>query len=51
MVMGDRISYVVSLDYYDFTFDVDEVGAGWRPSQNEIEMSGAAVQFGLRLQM
>jgi hypothetical protein len=50
ILMGDRVSYVLAFDYYSFTFDVDRVGAGWTPSDTEIDMSGPAVQFGLRLQ-
>lgn len=50
--MGDRISYIMSIDYYfDFEFDVKEgsVGPGWVASGNKIDMSGIAAQFGIRL--
>lgn len=51
VVMGDRISYVLSMDYYNLAFDISRVGDGWKPSdEDEIDMSGLAVQFGLRLQ-
>ncbi len=49
-IFGDRVSYVLSADYYSLTFDVNEIAPGWVANNSEIEMSGVAAQFGLRLQ-
>lgn len=49
LTMGDRVSYVFSADYFSTVFDVDSVGAGWVANDDEIDLSGFAVQFGLRL--
>jgi hypothetical protein len=50
LTAGDRISYLLSLDYMSISFDVDKTGAGVTPSKNKLNMSGLAVQFGMRIQ-
>lgn len=52
IVAGDRISYLLSVDYMSMSFDVDAKGPGVIVSDNkrELDMSGLAVQFGLRVQ-
>lgn len=49
---GDRISYLLSVDYMSMSFDIDAMGSGVAVSDNkrELDMSGLAVQFGLRVQ-
>ncbi len=45
--MGDKISYFLSVDYMSMSFDA--VGRdGWTASDNELDMSGVAIQFGIR---
>ena len=52
IIMGDRISYILSVDYLSLSFDTTGFAPGWstEDSQDKIDMSGVAVQFGLRLQ-
>jgi hypothetical protein len=47
-VMGDKVSYSLTLDYVSLAFDVDEVGPGWTASDDELDLSGIAVKFGVR---
>ena len=47
VTMGDKISYILSLDYIRSVFDVTPV-EGWTPSDDELDLSGFAVQFGFR---
>lgn len=47
---GDRIAYLFSVDYMSMSFDVDTHGTDVQHSKNELDMSGLAVQFGLRVQ-
>jgi hypothetical protein len=47
---GDRIAYLLSVDYMSMSFDVNSTGPGVVPNKNELDMSGLAVQFGLRVQ-
>ena len=49
LAMGDKISYVLSVDYFSLAFDVAPI-AGWEPSDDEINMSGVGLQFGVRAQ-
>ena len=50
-MMGDKIAYLLSVDYVAAKFDITEVGAGWTASDpNMLNMSGIAVQFGVRAQ-
>jgi hypothetical protein len=52
IVAGDRISYLLSIDYMSISFDIDTKGPGVEVSNNKdkVDMSGLAVQFGLRVQ-
>ena len=50
LTMGDKISYILSADYIHTVFDVKSTGAGWTASDDEIDLSGLAVQFGFRAQ-
>lgn len=50
LATGDRISYLLSLDYAVMSVDVDRVGAGWTVNQSELDLSGISVQFGIRTQ-
>jgi hypothetical protein len=44
---GDRIAYLMSIDYFSAVFDVEDLPAGIRASSDELDMSGIAVQFGV----
>jgi hypothetical protein len=48
LVMGDKLSYILSVDYYQISFDVDRTGPGVTANNSEVDMSGIAVQFGVR---
>lgn len=50
VVAGDRVAYLLSVDYMRMVFDVESHGAAAIPSSEEMDMSGIAVQFGLRVQ-
>lgn len=47
---GDRIAYLLTVDYMSMQFDVSGKGPGVTTSSNELDLSGLAVQFGLRVQ-
>lgn len=47
---GDRIAYLLTIDYMSMSFDVTDTGEGVSPSGDKLDMSGLAVQFGLRVQ-
>jgi len=47
--MGDKISYVFSVDYFHMVLDIDPI-APWTPSDDEIDLTGVAFQFGVRAQ-
>jgi len=49
---GDKISYLVSVDYFSMAFDVDmaTLPANTTVSDKSLDMSGIAAQFGLRIQ-
>lgn len=49
LAMGDKISYVLSVDYFSLAFDVAPI-APWEASDAEINMSGLGLQFGVRAQ-
>jgi hypothetical protein len=38
---------MLSIDYVSATFDVEQTGSGWTTSDNELDMSGTAIQFGV----
>ena len=47
---GDKISYLLSLDYRYMSFDVKQLPAGVTASESSLNMSGISVQFGIRVQ-
>jgi hypothetical protein len=47
MAMGDKIKYLVSVDIIDATFDLN-TGAGVTTSESELDLTGLAIQFGVR---
>ena len=49
MIAGDRISYLLSVDYLSAAFDVDPSSTA-EASEPELDISGIAVQFGVRAQ-
>jgi hypothetical protein len=50
LAAGDRIAYMLSVDYIYAAFDVKETPAGVTASDDTLDMSGVAVQFGIRAQ-
>lgn len=46
---GDRIAYLLSADYFSAAFDVKGTGPGVTASNSSLDMSGIAVQFGVRV--
>ncbi|OGV66985.1 MAG: hypothetical protein A2498_09345 [Lentisphaerae bacterium RIFOXYC12_FULL_60_16] len=50
MVAGDRIAYLFSLDYVSLAFDAEPGSPGVTVSQAELDLSGIAIQFGVRSQ-
>ena len=48
LIMGDKISYLLSVDYFSAVLDVDRTGSGWTTSEDELDLSGFGVQFGFR---
>lgn len=49
LIAGDRISYLLSVDYLSAAFDVDPSSTA-TTSDSELDISGIAVQFGVRAQ-
>ncbi len=55
-IMGDKVSFVFSVDYLMAEIDVSNLDTdrrtpgGWTASDNKIDISGLAVQFGVRAQ-
>jgi hypothetical protein len=49
-VLGDKISYMLCVDYYDATFDVTRVGPEWKVTDDSVDLTNLAVQFGVRAQ-
>lgn len=47
VTVGDKVCYLFSLDYYNIAFDAKGLN-GWTPSQKTLDMSGLAIQFGIR---
>lgn len=47
---GERIIYMLSADYMSVAFDVDRMGPGVTASDDTLDLSGIAVQFGIRSQ-
>ncbi len=47
IIMGDRVRYLVNIDYITMDFDVNEP-LGVTPDDDEFELEGLAVQFGVR---
>ena len=47
---GDRIAYLLSIDYVSVAFDVASQPDGVTTSDRTLDMSGIAVQFGIRAQ-
>jgi len=47
IVMGDRVRYLVNIDYITMDFDVN-APLGVTPDDEEFELEGLAVQFGVR---
>jgi len=50
LATGERISYLLSIDYSSMSLPVSRVGENWTTNQNEIDLSGISVQFGIRTQ-
>lgn len=50
LIAGDRISYLLSVDYLSASFDVDTAASTAVASETELDISGIAVQFGVRAQ-
>ena len=50
LATGDRISYLLSLDYTRMKLNVSGVGGDWTVNRTELDMSGISVQFGIRTQ-
>ena len=50
LIAGDRISYLLSIDYLAAAFDVDTEASTAEASEPELDISGIAVQFGIRAQ-
>ena len=46
--MGDKIKYLVSVDFIDASFDVNDAAPGVQASNNKLDLSGLAIQFGVR---
>ncbi|MBA4386570.1 MAG: hypothetical protein C0404_01235 [Verrucomicrobia bacterium] len=52
LIAGDKISYLLSMDYLSLSFDAEK-GAGANAvslAKDKLDMSGIAVQFGIRAQ-
>ncbi len=49
LIAGDRISYLLSIDYLSAAFDVDPSSTA-EVTKPELDISGVAVQFGVRAQ-
>ncbi len=49
LIAGDRISYLLSVDYLSAVFDVDPTSPV-KANKEELDISGIAVQFGVRAQ-
>jgi hypothetical protein len=47
LTAGDKIAYMLSVDYLSASFDVDP-RSGWIAREDDLDISGVAVQFGLR---
>jgi hypothetical protein len=47
VIMGDRVRYLVNIDYITMDFDVN-APLGVTPDDEEFELEGLAVQFGVR---
>lgn len=50
LAAGDRIAYLLSVDYVSTAFDVASQGDNVIASDSTLDMSGIAVQFGIRAQ-
>ncbi len=48
IAMGDRVRYLVNIDYIMMDFDLDNVPEGVTPDDETFELEGLAVQFGVR---
>lgn len=48
IAMGDKIQYLVSVDIIDFSLDTEDVQAGVEASEDSLDMSALAIQFGVR---
>lgn len=47
---GDKIAYLLSIDYFSASFDVASMSDVWSTTDDPLDMSGIAVQFGIRAQ-
>ena len=47
MSMGDKVSYIVSIDLISASFDI-EAGTGVVPEDDKLDLTGLAIQFGVR---
>jgi len=47
ITVGDKVSYLLSIDYMSISFDATGQ-EGWTPSDDKLDFSGIAVQFGVR---
>jgi len=48
---GDRLTYVLSVDYTSVAFDIARHGEGITHSDDKLDMSGVSVGFGIRVEL
>jgi hypothetical protein len=46
--LGDKVSYLLSVDWIGVEFDMEATDAGYTLEQDTLELGGLAVQFGVR---
>ncbi|MCE9616620.1 MAG: hypothetical protein K8T26_20280 [Lentisphaerae bacterium] len=48
MALGDKIKYLVSVDIMDVSFDISDAQEGVKTSDDSLNMTALAIQFGVR---